>query len=119
MILFNSAIASLNITFHLSPRENILTIALINIHYLYTIAPPGKTLRNFMFINIWKTQEKMTEKTAGRLQSLKVLVMWISCRLLTYGKEGTDLNKKDNMWLAKCAFLIQIISLFSMVHQPG
>jgi hypothetical protein len=34
---FNSAIASLNRTFHLSPHENILTIALINIHYLYTI----------------------------------------------------------------------------------
>ena len=35
--LFNSAIASLNRTFYLSPHENILTIALINIHYLYTI----------------------------------------------------------------------------------
>ena len=29
--------ASLNGTFHLSPHENICTIALINIHYLYTI----------------------------------------------------------------------------------
>ena len=28
--------ASLNGTFHLSPHENICTIALINIHYLYT-----------------------------------------------------------------------------------
>ena len=37
-VLFNSAIASLNRTFHLSPHENILTIALINIHYLYIIA---------------------------------------------------------------------------------
>ena len=44
-VLFNSperwnvlfAIASLNRTFHLSPNENILTIALINIHYLYKI----------------------------------------------------------------------------------
>ena len=36
-VLFNSAIASLNRTFHLSPHENILTIALINIHYLYII----------------------------------------------------------------------------------
>ena len=34
-IVFNSAIASLSRTFHLSPHENILTIALINIHYLY------------------------------------------------------------------------------------
>jgi hypothetical protein len=34
---FNSAVASLNGTFHLSLHENILTIALINIHYLYTI----------------------------------------------------------------------------------
>ena len=32
---FNSAVTSLNGTFHLSPHENILTIALINIHYLY------------------------------------------------------------------------------------
>ena len=36
-VLFNSAIASLNRTFHLSPHENILTIALINIPYLYNI----------------------------------------------------------------------------------
>ena len=36
-VLFNSAIASLNRTCHLSPHENILTIALINIHYLYNI----------------------------------------------------------------------------------
>ena len=36
-VLFNSAIASLNRTFHLSPHENILTIALINIHYLYNM----------------------------------------------------------------------------------
>jgi hypothetical protein len=34
---FNSAVALLNGTFHLSPHENILTIALINIHYLYNI----------------------------------------------------------------------------------
>ena len=34
---FNSAVASLNGTFHLSPHENILTIALINIHYLYNM----------------------------------------------------------------------------------
>ena len=36
-VLFNSTIASLNKTFHLSPHENILIIALINIHYLYII----------------------------------------------------------------------------------
>jgi hypothetical protein len=34
---FNSAVASLNGTFHLSPHENILTIALINIHYLHIV----------------------------------------------------------------------------------
>ena len=34
-VLFNLAIASLNRTFHLSPHKNVLTIALINIHYLY------------------------------------------------------------------------------------
>ena len=39
---FNSAVASLNGTFHLSPHENILTIALINIHYLYTVQGVSK-----------------------------------------------------------------------------
>jgi hypothetical protein len=39
---FNSAVASLNGTFHLSPNENILTIARINIHYLYTVAQQYK-----------------------------------------------------------------------------
>ena len=37
IVPFNSAIASLNGTINLSPHENILTIALINIHYLYNI----------------------------------------------------------------------------------
>ena len=43
---FNSAVASLNGTFHLSPHENILTIALINIHYLFKV--PMR--RNFYLI---------------------------------------------------------------------
>ena len=34
---FDSAVASWNGKFHLSPRENIFTIALINIHYLYNV----------------------------------------------------------------------------------
>ena len=34
---FNTAVASLNRTFHPSPHENILVIPLINIHYLYTM----------------------------------------------------------------------------------
>ena len=33
----NECFASLNKTFHLSPHENICTIALITIHYLYNI----------------------------------------------------------------------------------
>ncbi len=36
MILY-FGVASWNGKFHLSPNENIFTIALINIHYLYTI----------------------------------------------------------------------------------
>ena len=36
-VLFNEAIDELDKTFHLSPHENILTIALINIHYLFYI----------------------------------------------------------------------------------
>jgi hypothetical protein len=38
-VTFDSAVASLNGTFHLSPHENILTIARINIHYLYNVTP--------------------------------------------------------------------------------
>ena len=49
--------ASLNGTFHLSPHENICTIALINIHYLYTnVHSIGKLnllrkLLNFTFLS--------------------------------------------------------------------
>ena len=39
--------ASLNGTFHLSPHENICTIALINIHYLYTRLA-------YIHLTIWK-----------------------------------------------------------------
>ena len=35
---FHSAVASWNGKFHLSPNENIFTIALINIHYLYIVS---------------------------------------------------------------------------------
>jgi hypothetical protein len=34
---FNEATAELNVTFHLSPNENTLTIARINSHYLFYI----------------------------------------------------------------------------------
>ena len=37
IVPFNSAIALLNGTINLLPHENILTTALINIHYLYTV----------------------------------------------------------------------------------
>ena len=47
--------ASLNGTFHLSPQENICTLALINIHYLYT----NFTLKSkCKFINLIHTQQK-------------------------------------------------------------
>ena len=36
---FNETTAELNGTFHLSPNENILTIARINIHYLFYVIP--------------------------------------------------------------------------------
>ena len=44
IVPFNSAMASLNGTINLLPHENILTIALINIHYLYngTLAKPAR-----------------------------------------------------------------------------
>ena len=50
-VLFNSAIASLNRTFHLSPHENILTTALINIHYLYTIGHHVTKINQFNDLN--------------------------------------------------------------------
>ena len=34
-MFYSTRFASLNRTFHLSPHENICTIALITIHYLY------------------------------------------------------------------------------------
>ena len=37
----SSAYASFNGTFHLSTHENILTIELINIHYLYNVEENG------------------------------------------------------------------------------
>ena len=63
-VLFNSAIASLNRTFHLSPHENILTIALINIHYLYNIIPKQaiafqeQFMKQLSHIIIFNTYEK-------------------------------------------------------------
>ena len=50
-VLFNSAIASLNRTFHLSPHENILTIALINIHYLYIMMYTNMASQEEAFTN--------------------------------------------------------------------
>ena len=62
-----SYFASLIGAFHLSPHENILTIALINITYLYTImqqeCPPAKTFLKqlvscfvvyFEFLTLWR-----------------------------------------------------------------
>ena len=46
VLVLVSAIASLNGTINLSPHENILTIALINIHYLYTIC--------LFIVNTWR-----------------------------------------------------------------
>ena len=49
--------ASLNGTFHLSPQENISTIALINIHYLYTSnSTKIKTemFRSVIYFCVWK-----------------------------------------------------------------
>ena len=45
--------ASLNRTFHLSPHENIRTIALITIHYLYTIGDRilWQIVYNFSYYN--------------------------------------------------------------------
>ena len=51
-VLFNSAIASLNRTFRLSPHENILTIALINIHYLYTITQFNSVIERYYRVQL-------------------------------------------------------------------
>ena len=51
-VLFNSAIASLNRTFRLSPHENILIIALINIHYLYTITQFNSVIERYYRVQL-------------------------------------------------------------------
>ena len=43
----------------------------------------------------------------------------ISSRLLAYGKERNNLNKKGTFRNPHISFLIQIISLFSIRQQPG
>jgi hypothetical protein len=47
---FNSAVASLNGTFHLSLHENILTFALINIHYLYNMIHMFGMILNYILM---------------------------------------------------------------------
>ena len=51
--------AELNGTFHLSPHENICTIALINIHYLYTISYSAKLGKNFTKKHVSTTEKEM------------------------------------------------------------
>jgi hypothetical protein len=63
----NSAVASWNETFHLSPHENILTIALINIHYLYNI---------LAFISAYKKYPKHSEKTWLNGYLKRVSIPW-------------------------------------------
>ena len=55
--LFSFGFASLNRTFHLSTHENICTIALITIHYLYTIWHPifGRDRYGRLYI-IWHSE---------------------------------------------------------------
>ena len=48
IVPLNSAVASLNGTINLSLHENILTIALINIHYLYTESLLGNPISLFL-----------------------------------------------------------------------
>jgi hypothetical protein len=52
----------LNGTFHLSPHENILTIALINIHYLYNIWLIYSHILNRRALLIWQGMLEMKEK---------------------------------------------------------
>ena len=65
--LFNSAIASLNRTFHLSPHENILTIALINIYYLYIIQSFQCFACLFFFFNLFPYKESRMKINYGNL----------------------------------------------------
>ena len=55
--LFSFGFASLNRTFHLSPHENICTIALITIHYLYNIV---FSCINFFFHLRYLNQSSLT-----------------------------------------------------------
>jgi hypothetical protein len=84
---FNSAVASLNGTFHLSPHENILTIALINIHYLYNITYLLCSLnRHFNnWVRIWHHGKLLAAPTPYHKANLDFfgtgshLLMWVAC----------------------------------------
>ena len=52
---FNEATAELNGTFHLSPNENILTIALINIHSFIHLLFQHSFIHSFIHIYIYST----------------------------------------------------------------
>ena len=51
IVPFNEAIAELNGTINLSPNENILTIALINIHYVQNCLPIVFYIRACFILN--------------------------------------------------------------------
>jgi hypothetical protein len=78
---FNSAVASLNGTFHLSPNENVLTIALINIHYLFIVTDS---------LLLWRHAcTKFTPKWPIITKSWKKSMLtpnFFSCIILLWGK---------------------------------
>ena len=71
---FNEAIAELNGTINLSLNENILTIALINIHYLFYIIPDYCFSKQFIrhlkqpafesYFSIWIISHHLKTKTS-------------------------------------------------------
>ena len=79
-------LASLNGTFHLSPYENICTIALINIHYLYIISLAKNARKGNMHcpetLDLTKSLYIQKNTILGHLY-----LMWsLSLKILIYSK---------------------------------
>ena len=79
--------ASLNGTFHLSPHENICTIALINIHYLYNSFPDWKRTCDIGPLNINVRSDNSVNDDYG-----------VTAKVVN-GKEGPKQNDIQNTYL--------------------
>ena len=88
---FNSAFASLNGTFHLSPHENICTIALINIHYLYT-----NHFDTVLLVKLPLKKNKMTSSVDNRESHSRKKICCIRSRIGQWSNFKPASNQSDS-----------------------